>query len=134
MSIIDSIQNILQPIIVDYAVWLILGVLAWFLRRLPERWQIEIEAKHRDALHSALNTGVGLAIDALQKHPSIAAPDRAAGEIVSYARQSVPAAIRRLGPSQEQLEQMARAKLQERLDALTGRDRLSEALREAGAR
>ncbi|SIS98613.1 hypothetical protein [Paracoccus saliphilus] len=134
MSIIDSIQNILQPILVDYAVWLILGVLAWFLRRLPERWRIEIEAKHRDALHSALNTGVGLAIDALQKHPSIAVPDRAAGEIVSYVRRSVPGAIRRLGPSQGQLEQMARAKLQERLDAITGRDRLTEALRDAGAR
>lgn len=134
MSIIDSIQNILQPIIVDYAVWLILGVLAWFMRRLPERWQIEIEAKHRDALHSALNTGVGLAIDALQKHPSIAVPDRAAGEIVNYVRRSVPGAIRRLGPSQEQLEQMARAKLRERLDAIAGRDRLSEVLDRTGVR
>lgn len=133
MSIIDSIQNILQPIIVDYAVWLILSGLAWFFRHLPECWQIEIEAKHRDALHSALNTGVGLAIDALQRQPSIAGPDRAASEIVSYVRRSVPGALRRLGPSQEQLEQMARAKLQERLDVIIGRDRLTEALQRVGA-
>lgn len=133
MSIIDSIQNILQPIIVDYAVWLVLGALAWFFRRLPERWRIDIEARHRDALHSALNTGAGLVVDTLQRHPSIAVPDRAAGEIVEYVRRSVPGAIRRLGPSQKQLEQMARAKLQERLDAITGRDRLATALKEAGA-
>ncbi|MDP0925658.1 hypothetical protein Q0601_00585 [Paracoccus onubensis] len=133
MNIIDSMQNILQPIIVDYAVWLILAALAWFFRRLPERWRIDIEARHRAALHSALNTGVGLAIDTLQRHPSIAVPDRTAGEIVSYVRQSVPGAIRKLGPSQEQLEQMARAKLQERLDTITGRDRLAEALKGAGA-
>lgn len=128
MSIIDSIQNILQPIIVDYATWLILGALGWFFRRLPERWRIDIEAKHREALHRALHSGTELLIDTLQKHPAVAVPDRAIGEIVDYVRMSVPGAIRRLGPSQEQLEQMARAKLRERLDAITGRDRLSEAL------
>ena len=60
-------------------------------------------------------------------------PDRAAGEIVDYVRRSIPGAIRKLGPSQAQLEQMARAKLQKRLDAITGRDRLAEALNQAGA-
>ncbi|RMC29670.1 hypothetical protein [Paracoccus alkanivorans] len=130
MSIIDSIQNILQPIIVDYAAWLILGALGWFFRRLPERWRIEIEAKHREALHRALHSGAELLIDTIQKHPAVAVPDRAIGEIVDYVRMSVPGAIRRLGPS---LEQMARAKLRERLDAITGRDRLTEALERAGA-
>ncbi|RNF35379.1 hypothetical protein [Paracoccus methylarcula] len=133
MSVIDSLQNILQPIIVDYAAWLILGALAWFFRRLPERWRIEIEARHRDALHLALNSGVGAIIDTLQKHPSVAVPDRAIGEVVDYVRSSVPDAIRRLGPSQAQLEQMARAKLRERLDTIFGRDRLTEELRYAGA-
>lgn len=91
------------------------------------------EAKHRDALHSALNTDVGLAIDALEKHPSIAVPDRAAGEIVSCTENG----SRRDSPprgAQQQLEQVARAKLLERPDASTGRDRLTETLRDAGAR
>ncbi|RMC34441.1 hypothetical protein [Paracoccus alkanivorans] len=69
----------------------------------------------------------------MQKPPAVAVPDRAIGEIVDYVCMSVPGAIRRLGPSQAQLEQMARAKLRERLDAITGRDRLSEALECAGA-
>ncbi|RMC37575.1 hypothetical protein [Paracoccus alkanivorans] len=109
---------------------LIFGALAWFFRRLPEHWRIDIEANHSEALHRALHSGAELLIDTLQKHPAVAIPDRAIGEIVDYVRMSVPAAIRRPGPLQER---MARAKLRERLDAITGRDRLSKTLERAGA-
>lgn len=70
----------------------------------------------------ALHSGAELLIDALQKHPAVAVPDRAIGELLDYVRMSVPGAIRRLGPSRAQLEQVARAKLRERLDAITGRE------------
>lgn len=129
---IDSIQNIIQPIVVELLLTLILAVLAWFLRLLPERFRVDIEAKHRAALHSALDTGVGLLIDTMQKHPTIAAPDMAIGTVLDYVERSVPDAIRRLGPSRAQLEDMARAKLQQQVDAVLGRDRLAEALRQAG--
>lgn len=129
---IDSIQNIIQPIVVELLLTLILAVLAWFLRLLPERFRVDIEAKHRAALHSALDTGVGLLIDTMQKHPTIAAPDMAIGTVLDYVERSVPDAIRRLGPSRAQLEDMARAKLQHQVDAVLGRDRLTEALKNAG--
>ena len=129
---IDSIQNIIQPILVELLLTLILAVLAWFLRLLPERFRVDIEAKHRAALHSALDTGVGLLIDTMQKHPTIAAPDMAIGTVLDYVERSVPDAIRRLGPSRAQLEDMARAKLQHQVDAVLGRDRLTEALKNAG--
>lgn len=129
---IDSIQSIIQPILVDLLLTLILAVLAWFLRLLPERFRVDIEAKHRAALHSAIDTGVGLLIDTMQKHPTIAAPDMAIGTVLDYVERSVPDAIRRLGPSRAQLEDMARAKLQQQVDAVLGRDRLAEALRQAG--
>ena len=132
MTPIDSIQNIIQPILVDLLLTLILAVLAWFLRLLPERFRVDIEAKHRAALHSAIDTGVGLLIDTMQKHPTIAAPDMAIGTVLDYVERSVPDAIRRLGPSRAQLEDMARAKLQQQVDAVLGRDRLAEALRGAG--
>lgn len=130
---IDSIQSIIQPILVELLLTLILAVLAWFLRLLPERFRVDIEAKHRAALHSALDTGVGLLIDTMQKHPTIAAPDMAIGTVLDYVERSVPDAIRRLGPSRAQLEDMARAKLQHQVDAVLGRDRLTEALKNAGA-
>lgn len=132
MTPIDSIQSIIQPILVELLLTLILAVLAWFLRLLPERFRVDIEAKHRAALHSAIDTGVGLLIDTMQKHPTIAAPDMAIGTVLDYVERSVPDAIRRLGPSRSQLEDMARAKLQQQVDAVLGRDRLAEALRGAG--
>lgn len=132
MTPIDSIQSIIQPILVELLLTLILAVLAWFLRLLPERFRVDIEAKHRAALHSAIDTGVGLLIDTMQKHPTIAAPDMAIGTVLDYVERSVPDAIRRLGPSRAQLEDMARAKLQQQVDAVLGRDRLAEALAGAG--
>lgn len=133
MTIIDSLQNIVQPVVVDLLLFLILGAIGWLMRRLPEKWRVDIEAKHRDALHQALDTGVGLIVDTMQRHPAVAVPDAAAGQIVDYVRRSVPGAIRKLGPSQAHLEAMARAKLQSRVDAVLGRDRLAEALNRAGA-
>ncbi len=42
-------------------------------------------------------------------------------------------AVRQLGMSRVQLKQMTQAQLRERLGAITGRDRLAEALKNAGA-
>lgn len=130
---LDTIQNIVQPVLVDLLVFIALGVIGWLMRFLPEKWRLDIEAKHRDALHRAINTGVGLVIDTAQRHPAVAVPDRAISEIVNYVERSVPNAIKRLGPSRAQLEDMARSKLQDRVDAVLGRDRLKEALDRAGA-
>lgn len=130
---IDIIQNIAQPIIVDLLLTLILAIIAWLMRKLPERWRLDIEARHREALHKALDTGIGLAIDTMQKHPTIAAPDMAIGTVLDYVERSVPDALRRLAPSRAHLEDMARSKLQQKVDAIMGRDRLAEALKQAGA-
>ena len=130
---IDTIQAILTPVIADYLGFVILGIAGFFLRNLPAKWRLDVEQKHRDALHRALLTGVNFAFDTLQLHPAVATHDKAIGVVVDYVKGSVPDALKRLAPSQEQLEAMARAKMQEKLDAVLGRDRLAEALREAGA-
>lgn len=129
---IDFVQGVLQPIFADYLTWAVLGIVAWFLRFLPAKWRVEVEARHREALHRAISTGIGLVIDTIQKDPRIGVPDAAVTRVVGYVLGSVPDAIKRLGPSQEQLERMARAKLQLELDTIMGRDRLAEALRDAG--
>lgn len=130
---IDIIQNITAPIISDYLGYVILGIVGFFLRHLPAKWRLEVEQKHRDALHKALETGVNLAFDTLQMHPAVATHDKAVSVVIDYVRESVPEALKRFSPSQQQLEDMARAKLQAKLDAMLGRDRLAEALKEAGA-
>lgn len=111
---------------------LVLAIIGWAASFLPARFRLDIQQRHRDALHAALSTGVGLAIDTMQKHPTIAAPDMAIGVVLDYVERSVPEAIRKLGPSRAQLEDMARSKLQQQVDTVLGRDRLAEALRQAG--
>lgn len=132
MTPLDSIQNIIQPIIVDLLLMLVLAIIGWAASFLPARFRLDIQQRHRDALHAALSTGVGLAIDTIQKHPTIAAPDMAIGVVLDYVERSVPDAIRKLGPSRAHLEDMARSRLQQQVDAVLGRDRLAEALRQAG--
>ena len=132
MTPIDSIQSIIQPIIVDLLLMLVLAIIGWAASFLPARFRLDIQQRHRDALHAALSTGVGLAIDTMQKHPTIAAPDMAIGVVLDYVERSVPEAIRKLGPSRAQLEDMARSKLQQQVDTVLGRDRLAEALTNAG--
>ena len=133
---IDHITTALQPVIVETLLTLILAAIAWMMRRLPERMRIDIEEKHRLALHSALETGVGYAFDALEAalrtNPTVAAGDAAIGTVLDYVQRSVPDAIKRLGPSQAMLQAMARAKINEAL-ARAGLDPLTSALQAAGA-
>lgn len=128
----DFLQSAVQPIIADAIVVLILGAVGWSLRLLPQRWRLDIEARHRAALHSAVDTAVGLILDTVQRQPGIAVPDAVITRGIGYVTESVPDAIKRLGPSQATLEALLRSRLQQALDAATGRDRLTEALREAG--
>lgn len=72
-----------------------------------KRWGIEIEAKHREALHSALMSGVRAALD--RGLSGRAAVDAA----VDHAAQSVPDAMAALNPTVEVLASIAKAKLRE---------------------
>ena len=128
----DFVQSTLQPYIVEAGVLVLSGIVMWFARFLPESMRLKIEANHRQALHSAVDTAVGLVLDTVQKHPSIAVPDAVITRGLGYVYGSVPDAIKKLGPSRQQLEMMFRSKLQLELDKILGRDRLTEVLITAG--
>lgn len=78
---------------------------------------LEIEAINRQALHSALETGVELAIAKATKNKTAAAAaqDELVAMIVEYVQRSVPDALETLRPSREQLQDMAIAKVEQRL-------------------
>lgn len=86
---------------------------------LKAKTGFEIEAMNRDALHSALETGVELAIAKASKNKTAAAAaqDELVDLIVAYVKRSVPDAIGALKPSQEQLKDMAIAKVEQRIPA-----------------
>lgn len=76
------------------------------------KWGIDVEEKHRNALHSALMTGARLALNRQLTGPA------AIDLIVTHVRQSVPDALGKLKPSENILGRLAEAKLQEAGDKL----------------
>lgn len=72
---------------------------------LKERWGIEIEARHREALHSAIDSGIQMAIGR-----GLIGKD-AVSAAISHAAKSVPDALARLDPAMTVLNNIAEAKL-----------------------
>ncbi|WP_313348149.1 hypothetical protein [Paracoccus sp. (in: a-proteobacteria)] len=87
------------------------GIIGWAASKARQKWGIEIEARQREALHSALMTGALLAL----KHELTG---RAAIDLVlRYIKQSVPDAIGNLKPTPEVLTDLAKAKLEQAAQA-----------------
>ena len=111
MTIYDHVQAIVEPIIVEALMAAILALLAWIGRHVPAWMRLKIDAVNRQALHSALETGTALALDTVQGIPTVAAADAAVTTVIGYVRRSVPGALRHFLPTDQQLVDMARAKV-----------------------
>ncbi|MDF3606353.1 hypothetical protein PE067_09495 [Paracoccus sp. DMF-8] len=123
----------ITPGLVEILGVLLTGIIAWAASKAREKWGIDIEARHRDALQSALMTGARLALA-----NELTGKD-AINLILNYVRQSVPDAIGKLNPDADVLMDLAKAKLEqavtEKARDLTGGavDKLTDALKRAGA-
>ena len=128
----QSIITAASPHILELLGVLLTGIIGWAAATARRKWGIEIEARYREALHSALMTGAQLAM----KHELTG---KAAIDLVlRYIKQSVPDAIGNLKPSPDVLTDLAKAKLEQvaqaKVKEATGAavDALSDALRKAG--
>ncbi len=73
-----------------------------------QRWTgTQIQARHREALHSAIMTAARLAV------ARSLAPDAATEFVSSYVRASVPDALKQLTPTTETMGALVRSKLLE---------------------
>lgn len=102
---LPEIWEAVAPHVLEAIGALITLLLGWLTMQARARWGIEIEARHREALHSALTTGARLALDG--KLTGKAAVDLA----IDYARASVPDAIRALVRDDGVLMRLAESKL-----------------------
>lgn len=83
------------------------ALIAWAALRARAHWGIEIEARDREALHSALMSGIRWALGrGLSGQAAISAA-------VEYAGRSVPDALTRIRPPHDVLHDLASAKLRE---------------------
>ncbi len=128
----QSIITAASPHILELLGVLLTGIIGWAAAVARRKWGIDIEARYRDALHSALLTGAQLAL----KHELTG--KAAVDLILRYVVSSVPDAIKGLGASHEvmtdlakaKLEQVAQAKAKEAAGAAV--DALTGALRKVG--
>lgn len=111
---LTQIYTQLQPALIDIVGVLIGAAILYVSNMIRQKTGLEIEARHREALHSALMSGVQAG---LRAGPT-AARDVLIERAVAYAQASVPDAIRKLGPRDFILRQLAESKVNEVLTRL----------------
>ena len=104
----DILQQ-LQPALISGLSLLLTVLIGGAAQVAKQRFGLEIEARHREALHSALMSGARAAI---ADGPG-AGKDVLVEQAVTYARESVPDAIARLRPSEAVLRRLVKGKLKE---------------------
>ncbi len=106
-DILTALSAELLPLLLQ-GIGVILGLL--LLRATTyasTRWGIEIEARHREALHSAIMSGIRAALSKGLSGQAVL------DSALVYVTQSVPDALNALDPSAEVLQQLAEAKLRD---------------------
>lgn len=82
-------------------------LITWIAVRVHQMTGVEVEARHREALHSALMTGIRWALGrGLSGQAAVSAA-------VEYAGRSVPDVLARLHPAPDVLHDLASSKLRE---------------------
>ncbi|MDO5606019.1 MAG: hypothetical protein Q4G25_12745 [Paracoccus sp. (in: a-proteobacteria)] len=95
------------PHLVEIASIVLASAIAWAAAAARRKWGIDVTARHREALHSAVMTGALLAAG------GNLTPQAALAIVLDHVRASVPEALAALTPSTKTLENLARAKLAE---------------------
>lgn len=101
----EQIWQIIAPHVLEIIGVTLSAVIASAAGYAKRKWSLDIEARHRDALHSALLTGIKMAM--ARNLDTGKAVDLA----IDYARLSVPDAIKALKPTEGVLASIARAKI-----------------------
>ncbi len=103
----SDLLTALTPGLLDLASAVLTAVIGLVAVRF-QRWTgIQIEARHREALHSAIMTAARLAV------ARKLATDAAANFVLSYVRGSVPDALKQLAPPADTLDALVRSRLTE---------------------
>lgn len=104
----------LQPYIVDGAGVLITAFIGWAATKFSAKTGIEIDAKHRDALHSAIVTGINLGLsrvgEKIEGKP-VTASNAVVADAMNWVNKSVPDALDRFKVTPDTLRTMVEAKI-----------------------
>lgn len=111
-AILQAIYAEILPILLQLLAALLGLVLMRAAEAARKRWGIEIEARHREALQSALMSGISAALTRGLRG------ERAVAAALDHVRGSVPDAMAALAPQPEVLHRLAEAKLHQAMPPL----------------
>ncbi len=114
-NLLSQLQSEILPLMLQVISAIVGLIIAWAAATAKQRWGLEIEGSHREALHSAIMSGVRAAL--LARLPREAVVSAA----LDYTRASVPDALKALQPNDAVLTRIVEAKLKEALDQGAGR-------------
>ncbi|MGN7867816.1 hypothetical protein [Paracoccus sp. 22332] len=102
----QTIITAATPHLLEILGLILTAIIGWAASKARQKWGLDIEAKHRDALHEALMTAARLAIGRnLTGQAAISL-------ILDYAKRSVPDALDKLSPPAVVIENLAQSKLE----------------------
>ncbi len=108
---LETLMGLLAPHFPELIGALITALIGFIAAQIKARTGSELDARARDALHSALTTGAMLALARYGRKAGVN-QEAMVAEAVSYAKASVPDAIKRLGPVGSVLADLAVAKIE----------------------
>lgn len=102
------------PYATEAASLIVIAAIGWVTVFLKRKLGIDIEARHREALHSAIMTGLGVAASrhgGSMRSIKVDVDSAFLAETANYVLQSVPDAVRYFGVTPERIAEIAAAKL-----------------------
>ncbi len=110
----EGIHNVLQPYLLAVVSVIATAIVGWLAELMRRKFNLDIDASHREALQTALTNGAGLLIG--KAGTAIAGKkldlkSAALAEAVNYVLQAVPDAIRYFGITPEAVAEKLQAKL-----------------------
>jgi hypothetical protein len=111
---VESIYGVLQPYLLAVVSVIATAIVGWLAELLRRKFNLDIDAAHRDALQTALVNGAGLLIGKAGSaiaDRKIDLKSAVLAEAVNYVLQAVPDAIRHFGITPEAVAEKLQAKL-----------------------
>lgn len=111
---VEGIYSVLQPYLLAVVSVVATAIVGWLAELLRRKFNLDIDASHRDALQTALTNGAGLLLGKIGGAASGRKLDLKSvvlAEAVNYVLQAVPDAIRHFGITPESLAEKILAKL-----------------------
>lgn len=111
---VEGIYDVLQPYLLAVVSVVATAITGWLAELLRRKFNLDIDAAHREALQTALTNGAGLLIGKAGSAISgkrIDMKNAALAEAVLYVLEAVPDAIRHFGITPEAVAEKLQAKL-----------------------